>query len=576
MADEYQYSEYDKREARRESKYGHSYKWIALSNTTLGVMMATIDSSILIISLPAIFNGLGINPLTPGNITLLLWLLLGYIIMSSTVVITIGRLSDMFGRVRLYNLGFAIFAIGSTLLYVASYAFKGTTAVEMFIILRLVQGLGGGFLFANSTAIITDAFPKNQRGTAMGINQISAIMGSLLGLIIGGVLATIDWHLIFLISVPVGIIGAIWSYVALHEIAEIRKDQKIDIFGNITFALGLTVILLSMTYGLLPYGNANTGWHNPYVVGGMALGVSLIIAFIIIELKSKDPMFNLGLFKIKEFSSGIVSLFLSGIARGGLQFMLIIWLQGIWLPLHGVNFINTPLQAGIDMTPLLAGFLLFGPTSGYLSDRYGARRLKIIGMTINVFGFLMLAILPVNFAYADFAVIIFLLGAGQGMFAAPNTISIMNSVPPQNRGATSGIQGTLTNASFMFSMVVFFTILIFGLGATLPKVLYNGLIMQNVPNQTAATVSKLPPTSALFAALLGYNPMQTLLSNATSSIPKANLTVITGTKFFPSLISNSFKSGMRIVMFVAAAMAAIVAIISALRKETKIKEAGAQ
>jgi MFS family permease len=302
------------------------------------------------------------------------------------------------------------------------------------------------------------------------------------------------------------------------------------------------------------------------VVGGMALGVSLIIAFIIIELKSKDPMFNLGLFKIKEFSSGIVSLFLSGIARGGLQFMLIIWLQGI----------NTPLQAGIDMTPLLAGFLLFGPTSGYLSDRYGARRLKIIGMTINVFGFLMLAILPVNFAYADFAVIIFLLGAGQGMFAAPNTISIMNSVPPQNRGATSGIQGTLTNASFMFSMVVFFTILIFGLGATLPKVLYNGLIMQNVPNQTAATVSKLPPTSALFAALLGYNPMQTLLSNATSSIPKANLTVITGTKFFPSLISNSFKSGMRIVMFVAAAMAAIVAIISALRKETKIKEAGAQ
>ena len=565
MADNYEYSEYDRREKQRESEYGSGYKWIALSNTTLGVMMATIDSSILIISLPAIFNGLGVNPLTPGNITLLLWLLLGYIIMSSTVVVTIGRLSDIFGRVRLYNLGFAIFAIGSALLYFASYAFKGTEAIVVFIIFRLVQGFGGGFLFANSTAIITDAFPRNQRGTAMGINQISAIMGSLLGLIIGGVLATIDWHLIFLISVPVGVLGAIWSYMALHEIAEIKKNQHIDWLGNITFALGLTVILLSMTYGLLPYGHSNTGWQNPYVIGGVVLGILLIAAFAIIEMKTRDPMFDLGLFKIKAFYTGILSLFLAGIARGGLQFMLIIWLQGIWLPLHGVNFINTPLQAGVDMIPLLIGFLIMGPISGYLSDRYGARALATIGMIINVCGFLMLALLPVNFAYVEFALIIFMLGVGQGMFSAPNTISVMNAVPPQQRGATSGIRATLTNVSFMFSMIVFFTILIFGIGALLPHALYRGLVAQSVPNATAMAISRLPPTSALFAALLGYNPMQVLLQNSTASIPHANLTIITGTTFFPNLISNSFRNGMRIVMLVAAAMAAVAAFVSALR-----------
>ncbi len=560
---------YDKEEQEREKSLGKNYKWIALSNTTLGILMATIDSSILIISLPAIFSGLGINPLTPGNIGLLLWLLLGYIIMSSVVVVTIGRLSDMFGRVRLYNLGFLIFSIGSILLYIVSYTLVGVTAVLAMIIFRLVQGFGGGFLFANGTAILTDAFPRNQRGTAIGINQIAAIIGSVLGLVIGGVLSAIDWHLIFLISVPVGVVGTVWAYLALHEIASIRKGQKLDILGNITFAISLTTILLSLTFGILPYGTASTGWGNPFVITGLIIGILLMISFVVIEKHAKDPMFHLELFKIREFLAGNVSLLLAGIARGGLQFMLIIWLQGIWLPLHGVSFQNTPLQAGIDLIPLLLGFLV-GPIAGRLSDKYGARLLTTAGMLINVVGFLLLLTLPANFSFVPFAVIIFLIGVGQGMFAAPNTTSVMNSVPPEQRGATAGMRATFMNMSFMFSLVIFFGLLTTGLGTALPNVLYKGLISQNVPHTTALAISKLPPTSAIFAALLGYNPMKTLIpQTALSGIPKSNQTIITGNSFFPNLISQPFMDGLHFVFEVAAIIALIAAITSFMRGNDK-------
>ncbi len=563
--------DYDKEEQEREKKLGKNYKWIALSNTTLGILMATIDSSILIISLPAIFSGLGINPLTPGNIGLLLWLLLGYIIMSSVVVVTIGRLSDMFGRVKLYNLGFLIFSIGSILLYVVSYTLVGVTAVLAMIIFRLVQGFGGGFLFANGTAILTDAFPKNQRGTAIGINQIAGIIGSVLGLVIGGILSAIDWHLIFLISVPVGIAGTVWAYLALREIASIKKGQKLDILGNITFAASLTIILLSLTFGILPYGNASTGWGNPYVIGGLIAGILLMISFIFIEKYAADPMFHLELFKIKSFFAGNLSLLFAGIARGGLQFMLIIWLQGIWLPLHGVSFQNTPLEAGIDLIPLLLGFLI-GPVAGRLSDKYGSRFLSTSGMLINVLGFLLLLTLPANFSFIPFALIIFLIGIGQGMFAAPNTTSIMNSVPPEQRGATSGMRATLMNISFMFSLVIFFGLLTTGLGTALPNALYKGLISQSVPQSTALAISKLPPTSAIFAALLGYNPMETLIpASAFNGISKSNQTIITGNKFFPNLISQPFINGLHFVFIIAAILAFIAAISSYMRGSDKNK-----
>ncbi len=550
----------------QERKYGIHYKWVALSNTTLGALLASIDSSILIISLPAVFNGLGVNPLSTGNIELLLWLLLGYTIVSSVTVVTIGRLSDMFGRVRLYNIGFAIFSSASILLYASSYLVQGTAGVISLTALRLIQGLGSGFLFANSAAILTDAFPENERGKALGFNQIAAIGGNLAGLLIGGVLAAIDWHLIFLISVPIGIAGTIWAYVALHELATIRKNQKLDILGNITFAVSLTTILLSLSYGILPYGNSSTGWTNPLVQAGFGVGIALLALFAFIETKAKDPMFHLWLFRIRAFAAGNLSMLLAGLARGGLQFMVIIWLQGIWLPLHGVSFVDTPFQAAIDMIPLVAGFLISGPVSGYLSDKYGARLFSTLGMLINLIGFLILASMPADFNYPFFAITILFLGVGQGMFSAPNTAAVMNSVPPEYRGVSSGMRATLLNVSFMFSLAIFFSLLIIGVSSSLPGALYNGLVSQGVSSSTAIQISKLPPSSTLFAALLGYNPMKTLLTpEVINSLPAKNANVILGNNFFPNLISSSFMSGMRIVMYSGALMALFAAIFSALR-----------
>ncbi len=571
-------SRYDVEERERESKFGVHYKWVALSNTTIGALMASIDGSILLISLPAIFNGLGVNPLVAGNVDLLLWLLLGYTIMTSVVVVTIGRLSDMFGRVKIYNLGFAVFAIASTLIYISSYFVTGDAGILSITVLRLVQGLGGGFLFANSAAILTDAFPADERGKALGINSIAFIGGSLIGLFVGGFLAAIDWHLIFMISVPIGVIGAIWAYLALHEIAVLKKNQKFDPLGNITFAASVSIVLLSLTYGLLPYGSQSTGWSDPIVQLGIVVGFLLFVAFIFVELRAKAPLFNLSLFKIEAFAAGNLSLFLAGMARGGLQFMLVIWLQGVWLPLHGVSFQNTPLQAAILMSPLIIGFLVAGPISGYLSDKYGARPFTTAGMLINVAGFIALASLPANFSYVPFALIIFFLGIGQGMFASPNTAWVMNAAPPEYRGVSSGMRATLVNISFMFSLVIFFSLLVGGISATLMHTLYNGLVAQKVNTTVAAEVSSIPPTSALFAALLGYNPMKLLLPNSTlNSLPARNESTIVGTNFFPSLISDPFISGMRVVLYTGAVMSLIAAIASVLpsKDRKREKDAGA-
>lgn len=559
-------SGYDKIEQEREAKYGKRYKWIALSNTTLGGLMAAINSSILIISLPALFRGLGVNPIVSSNIGVLLWILLGYLIVSSVAVVSIGRLSDMFGRVKLYNLGFLIFTVFSVLLYASSYLLTGTIGVFSIIILRLFQGLGGAFLIANSTAILTDAFPSNERGKAMGFNQIAAVGGGLAGLLLGGVLASVDWHLIFLVSVPFGIAGTIWAYLALHEIATIKKGQKIDVYGNITFAASITIILLALTYTLLPYDGRSMGWTNPVVISAIALGIILMGLFVYIEGKVKDPMIHINLFKIRAFAAGNFSLLLAGIARGGLQLMLIIWLQGIWLPLHGVSFSNTPLEAAIYMIPLIIGFLIFGPASGYLSDKYGARLLATIGMGINVIGFAALSLFPADFSIIPFEIAIFILGAGQGMFAAPNTAAIMNALPPEQRGAGSGVRATFTNISFMFSLVIFFTILVVGMSSSLPGTLYKGLVSENISQSVAQQISSLPPTTALFTALLGYNPLKTIIpANALSTIPSSNQAVIFGNRFFPNLISLPFMDGLRIVFIIAAIISFVAMVVSALR-----------
>jgi MFS family permease len=552
------------RVSRRNRPVGPHYKWIVLSNTTLGVLMASIDASIVLISLPAIFKGIQINPLASGETNYFLWILLGYMMVTATLLVTFGRISDMYGRVRFYNIGFLIFAVGSILLWLTPST--GNLGAVELILFRFVQGIGAAFLFANSAAIITDAFPANQRGLALGINQIAAIVGSVIGLIMGGILAYFDWRLVFLVSVPVGVAGTIWAYMMLREVATIRQHQKIDWAGNITFVAGLTILLFGITYGIEPYGGSPTGWGNPMVIGALCGGVLLLAAFIWIELHVQDPMFQLRLFKIRMFAAGNTSSFLASIARGGLQFMLVIWLQGIWLPLHGYNYDVAPLWAGIYMIPLMVGFLMMGPISGWLSDRYGARLFSTCGMLIQAVCFFLLTVIPLNFDYMWFWPILFMLGIGQGMFSSPNTSSIMGSVPPDQRGVASGMRATFQNSGSLVSIGVFFSLITAGLAATLSTTLLTGLTKSGLPEVVASKIAHLPPTSALFAAFLGYNPMGTLIpADVLQALPSARRAILLGHSYFPNLISPPFAQGLHNVFYLSAAMCLVAAFVSMMR-----------
>jgi MFS family permease len=541
---------------------GSRYKWIALSNTTLGVLMATINASILLIALPDIFRGIGVNPLQPGNTSLLLWLLMGYLVVTAVLVVSFGRLGDIFGRVRMYNLGFALFALFSVLLSVTWL--HGTAAAWWLIAMRILQGVGGAMLLANSSAILTDAFPTHQRGLALGLNQVAAIGGSFIGLVLGGILGPLDWRLVFLVSVPFGVIGTIWSYRKLRELG-IRKPARLDWWGNVTFGAGLIAALVGITYGIQPYGTHVMGWTSPLVITLIGGGVALLAVFAVIESRVTDPMFRLSLFKIRPFTAGNLASLLSSLGRGGLMFILIIWLQGIYLPIHGFSFSQTPLWAGIAMLPLTAGFLLAGPVSGWLSDRFGARAFATGGMVIAAASFVLLERLPVNFIYWQFALILLLNGIGMGLFASPNRAGIMNSLPPEQRGVGAGMSATFQNSATVLSIGIFFSLIILGLAGTLPHTLTHGLIAQGLPHADAARIGALPPVSIMFAALLGFNPIQTLLGHALTKLPASHVAFLTGHKFFPSLISAPFEHGLAIAFDFAVAACLIAALASLLR-----------
>ncbi|MGW2689178.1 MFS transporter [Streptomyces sp. NPDC001414] len=548
----------------QESPPGPGYKWVALSNTTLGVLIATMDASIVIISLPAIFRGIGLDPLAPGNIGYLLWMILGYLLVSAVLVVVLGRLGDMFGRVKIYNLGFLIFACASVALSLDP--FRAGAGAMWLILWRIVQAFGGSMLTANSAAILTDAFPARQRGMALGINQITALAGQFLGLLAGGLLAAVDWRAVFWVSVPVSITGTIWSYLSLRETSTGRPG-RIDWLGNITFAAGAGILLAGITYGIQPYGGNATGWTNPWVLTGLIGGVALLLAFCVVETRVADPMFDLTLFRNRAFAAGNVAAPLTSIARGGLQFMLIIWLQGIWLPLHGYDFEDTPLWAGIFMLPLTLGFLVAGPVSGYLSDRFGARFFSTAGLVVVMLSFLGLLALPVDFDYGLFATLLLLNGLGQGMFSAPNTSSIMGSVPAEYRGVASGMRSTFQNSGTALSIGVFFSLMVSGLAATLPDTLKSGLTAHGVPAASAAHAASLPPVSTLFATFLGNNPIEHLLSSegVLDHVTSAQRSVLTGHTFFPQLVSGPFHHGLTVVFGVAAGMALVSAVASALR-----------
>jgi MFS family permease len=562
-------------DGRASGPAGDRYKWVALTNTTLGVVMATIDSSIMLIALPDIFRGIHLNPLQPGNSFYLLWMILSFLVVSSVLVVSLGRLGDMFGRVKMYNLGFAIYTVSSLILAVDWMS--GAAGALWLVLWRIAQGVGAAFIIANSSAILTDAFPETQRGLALGINNVAAISGSFIGLVLGGVLGPIDWRLVFLVSVPFGLAGTIWAYVKLRELGY-RRRARIDWWGNLTFALGLVAVMIGITYGIEPYGGHTMGWTNPSVDAELAVGVALLAAFVVIEQKVEQPMFRLPLFRIRAFTSGVLSSFLSAIGRGGLMFMLIIWLQGIWLPQHGYSFSSTPLWAGIYMLPLTAGFLLAGPISGILSDRYGARPFATGGMIGAAVSFGLLEVLPINFPYLLFALLLLLNGLSMGAFASPNRAGVMNSLPPTDRGAGGGMNSTFQNSAQVLSIGIFFTLIIVGLSATLSGSVQHGLAAAGVPHSVAAKAADLPPVSTLFAAFLGENPIQHLVpAAALHGLSHAQVARLTGRGFFPQIIQGPFHSGLREAFDFAAACCLIAAAASWTRGKRfvyRVEDAG--
>ena len=539
------------------------YKWVALSNTTLGMLLASLNSTSLIIALPVIFRGLKVDPLAPSSFDYLLWLVMGYLLVTAVLVVSLGRIGDMYGRVRMYNLGFAVFTLASVGL-AATWSQGGAGALEL-ILMRMVQAVGGAMLTANSAAILTDAFPEDERGTALGINQIAGMGGAFLGVIVGGLVSEEGWRWVFLFNVPIGVAGTAWSYWKLQALG-VRVRARIDWPGNAAFAVGLTMLLVGVTYAIRPYGGRLMGWTDPFVMGMTAGGIGILALFVLIERRAREPMFDLRLFYIRAFSAGNMAGLLSAIARGGLQFMLIMWLQGIWLPLHGYAFADTPLWAGIYMLPTTVGFLAAGPLSGHLSDRYGARPFATAGMVLAAISFGLFLCLPVNFSYASFALVSFLNGVAFGMFASPNTAGIMNSLPPQFRGVGSGMRSTFQNAGMPLSMGIFFSLLIFEMSGRVPAVLYQGLVSNGVPSAQASELAHLPAVGYLFAAFLGYNPLETLLGPATlAALAPQDAAKLVSKEFFPQLIAGPFHSGLVVVFVFAFAMCAAAAWASWLR-----------
>jgi len=539
------------------------YKWIALSNTTIGMLMAMMNSSVLIIALPDIFRGIGIDPLAPGNTAYFLWVLMGFMLVTSVLVVSLGRVGDMFGRVRMYNLGFALFTLFSILLAVTWM--HGAAGAWWLIIMRILQGVGGSFLLANASAILTDAFPPHERGMALGVNGVAAMGGSFIGLIVGGVLAPVEWHLVFLVSVPFGLFGTIWAYLKLRDNG-VRTPARIDWAGNIAFALGLVAVLTGIVYGLQPYGGHTMGWTNPFVLTCMLGGVAVLIGFVFIERRADDPMFRIDLFRRRGFALGSLAGLMAALSRGGLQFLLIIWLQGIWLPLHGYSFERTPLWAGIYMVPITVGFLIAGPLSGRMADRFGARPFATVGMLLTGAAFVVLLIMPIDFRYLWFGLALLLIGLAMGLFVAPNTSAVMNTLPPDQRGVGAGMLNTFQNSATVLSIGLFFTVLALGLAARLPHTLESGLVAQGVPGAEAHQVAGLPPIGTMFAAFLGINPIEQLLGHSTlAQLPPDRAAYLTGHSFFPSLISSPFAHGLHLAFAFAAVACLLGAVFSWLR-----------
>ncbi|BCU70266.1 MFS transporter [Stygiolobus caldivivus] len=537
-------------------------KWIALSNTSIAIFIAFANYNMIIIALPEIFNSLKFNPTSPDALGYLIWLILGYMVVTSSLVVTFGRISDLKGRAKLYSIGFLVFAISSGL--ISAITGYGNTAVLEMIILRLFQGVGGGLLMVNSAAVLTDYFPKNELGKALGLNQVAGLVGGVAGLIIGGVLSVIDWRYIFLLDFVVGLVGTVWSIKSLRDIQKPVK-QTLDVIGNVLFAVGITLLLISVTYGLLPYGSQQLGWGSPYVISGIILSLVILGAFIAVERKVKNPMFDLSLFKIRDFSVANFSNFIASMARQGILLMMLVLLQGIWLPLHGIPYSQTPFWAGLYLIPNMLGFAALGPVSGILSDKYGSKVLTTLGLFVSALGFFLLSLLPYDFQLWQFFAISFIMGAGMGLFSSPNMADIMASVPIQKRGAASGMRASLQNSASALSVALYFSVVITGMSYTL-----NSSIDKALASYGVHLSLNLPAAVAIFSALLGYDP----LAGIASSLPASIASHIDTPTFFVSAIAPSFMSGFRLMLNISAVLLVVSGILSLARKGVRVGEMG--
>lgn len=551
---------------RQQQPPGRNYKWIALSNTTLGSFMSMLNGSSVTIALPVIFRGINLDMVAPENSTYLLWVLVGYMLVQALLVLSLGRIGDIFGRVKMYNLGFVVFTAGSILLSL-TWSSGPAGAIEL-IVFRAVQAVGGALIMANSAAILTDAFPANQRGLALGINGIAFNAGFLMGILVGGFLSELGWRWVFLANVPVGVFGTVWAYIALREIGTV-KTSKIDWIGNSTFAIGLIMLLLGITYGTSPSETSIMSWTTPFILTMLIGGVAFLVIFVFVELHVKNPMFRIELFHIRAFAAGNVAQLMSSVSQGGLMLILQMWLQGIWLPLHGYAFEETPLWAGIYILPQTIAFLVSGPIFGRLSDVYGPRFFTTIGLVLSAISFAFFMILPVNFSYTAFAGALFLNGLALGLFASPNMAAVMNSVPAESRGAASGMRAAFVNVGSPLSTGLFFSLLAIGVNSTAPQAILNGLTQSGVSTAIAQNIANQPPNGYISAAFLGINPLGHFLGPAIlSSLPAATAELLTSKEFFPQIISLPFQNGLGLVFMFCIVVCIIGAVISWLRGRT--------
>lgn len=453
------------------------YKWRVLTNTTVATLMAALDTNIVLIALPTIGR-----QLPDTSATSLLWILLGYSLVTAVVLLNFGRLSDMFGRVRLYVLGFAIFTVGSLL---CGFSQNGPELVAF----RMVQAIGAGFLFSNSAAIITDAFPPNERGRALGINQVSIVIGSVMGLVLGGIITTtIGWQWIFFVNVPIGAVATVRAHYDLRELHTPQREQPIDWRGNIVFAAGLGLLLVALTFGALGE------WTVPEAVAGLSGGLILILAFIVLERRVRFPMLDLSLFRNREFTETGTATFLNALARGAFIFVMVFYLQGPPAYL-------SPLTAGLFLIPVSASLAVMGPLSGMLSDRYGRRWFTITGLLLSGGAFVWLTAIP---SAAPFALLLgpfILLGAGMGLFAAPNRAAMMNAVPPERRGVASGVGTTLMNTGATIGLGLTLAIMSTALPLSALESILVGSQTSSGPNEAAQFLTGIHSVFIVSAAL---------------------------------------------------------------------------